>query len=45
MAVTREIQPWDELLAEGRADQRLVMQSAQNARPPRRAPIPADLHP
>ena len=45
MAVTREIQPWDDLLAEGRADQRLVMQSAQNARPPRRAPIPGDLHP
>ena len=45
MAVTREIQPWDELLAEGRADQRLVMQSAQNARPPRRAPIPEELHP
>ena len=45
MAVTREIQPWDDLLAEGRADQRLVMQSAQNARPPRRAPIPDDLHP
>ena len=45
MAVTREIQPWDDLLAEGRADQRLVMQSVQNARPARRAPIPADLHP
>ena len=45
MAVTREIQPWDELLAEGRADRRLVMQSAQNARPPRRSPVPADLHP
>ena len=45
MAVTREIQPWDELLADGRADDRLVLQTAQNARRPRRAPIPGDLHP
>ncbi len=45
MAVTRTRQPWDDLLAEGRSDERLVQQSAQNARRGRRAAIPADLHP
>jgi DEAD/DEAH box helicase domain-containing protein len=45
MAVVREIQPWDELLRAGREDERLVMQSAQNRRPAREAPIPDELHP
>jgi DEAD/DEAH box helicase domain-containing protein len=45
MAVTREIQPWDGLLKAGREDERLVVQSAQNARRARRAPLPDDLHP
>ena len=33
MAVVRDIEPWDELLAAGREDERLVMQTAQNRRP------------
>ena len=45
MAVVREIEPWDALLAAGREDERLVTQSALHARPPRVAPFPADLHP
>jgi DEAD/DEAH box helicase domain-containing protein len=45
VAVTREIEPWDELLQAGRDDDRLVMQAAQNRRPPRAVAIPDALHP
>ncbi len=45
MAVVRDIQPWDELLEAGRADERLVTQSFLSARHPVTAPLPADLHP
>jgi DEAD/DEAH box helicase domain-containing protein len=45
MAVVRDIEPWDELLQTGRADERLVMQSAQNRRPGRAVAIPEELHP
>ena len=44
MAVTRDIQPWDELLA-GREDERLVMQTAQNRRPGKGVGLPEELHP
>ena len=45
MAVVRDIEPWDELLAAGREDERLVMQSAQNRRPARAVALPEELHP
>src|ERR687889_1696161 len=45
MAVVRDIEPWDELLAAGREDERLVMQAAQNRRRPRTAALPEELHP
>ncbi len=45
MAVTRQIEPWDAVLQAGREDERLVQQSAVNARPARPAPIPEELHP
>ena len=45
MAVTRAIEPWDELLQAGRDDERLVTQSAVNARPARLSEIPDSLHP
>jgi DEAD/DEAH box helicase domain-containing protein len=45
MVVVRDIEPWDELLEAGRTDERLVTQSAVNARPGREAPIPEELHP
>src|ERR671924_996305 len=45
MAVVRDIEPWDELLAAGREDERLVMQAAQNRRPARAVALPAELHP
>jgi DEAD/DEAH box helicase domain-containing protein len=45
MAVVRDIEPWDELLQAGRDDERLVMQTAQNRRPPRAVAIPGELHP
>jgi DEAD/DEAH box helicase domain-containing protein len=45
MAVVRDIEPWDELLAAGREDERLVTQTAQNARPARSVAIPEELHP
>jgi DEAD/DEAH box helicase domain-containing protein len=38
-------EPWDALLAEGEATDRLVHQVALPARPPRLVPVPADLHP
>src|SRR5918994_6259134 len=45
MAVVRDIEPWDELLAAGREDERLVMQSAQHRREPRAVALPGELHP
>src|SRR5262245_47462861 len=45
MAVVRDIEPWDELLAAGREDERLVMQAAQNRRPARAVALPDELHP
>src|SRR5919107_340863 len=45
MAVVRDIEPWDELLAAGREDERLVMQAAQNRRAPRAVALPEALHP
>jgi DEAD/DEAH box helicase domain-containing protein len=45
VAVTRDIEPWDALLAAGREDERLVMQTAQNRREPRAVAIPEALHP
>jgi DEAD/DEAH box helicase domain-containing protein len=45
MAVVRDIEPWDELLAAGREDERLVMQAAQNRRPGKAVAIPGELHP
>ena len=45
MAVVRDIEPWDALLAAGREDERLVMQAAQNRRRPRAVALPEELHP
>src|SRR3954447_25598388 len=45
MAVVRDIEPWDGLLEAGRADERLVMQAAQNRRRARAVAIPPELHP
>src|SRR5918994_2912272 len=45
MAVVRDIEPWDELLAAGREDERLVVQAAQNRRPARAVALPEELHP
>jgi DEAD/DEAH box helicase domain-containing protein len=45
MVVTRDIEPWDELLQAGRDDERLVTQSSVHPRPGKRAPIPEELHP
>ncbi len=44
-AVVRDIEPWDDLLAAGRSDERLVMQAAENRRPAREVAIPEELHP
>jgi DEAD/DEAH box helicase domain-containing protein len=44
MAVVRDIEPWDELLAAGREDERLVMQTAQNRRPGKAVAVPGELH-
>ena len=45
IAVTRDIEPWDALLQAGRTDERLVTQTAVNARPGRPVGIPEELHP
>src|ERR687894_1218463 len=45
MAVVRDIEPWDALLATGREDERLVMLAAQNRRPARAVALPEELHP
>src|SRR5918994_3117549 len=44
MAVVRDIEPWDALLAAGREDERLVMQAAQHRRRAREVALPAELH-
>jgi len=43
--VTRDIEPWDDLMEAGRTDERLVTQSMVNARPGVEAPVPEELHP
>lgn len=43
--VRRESAPWDDLLAAGREDERLVTQTAQHPRPGAPVPIPDELHP
>src|SRR3954451_4157002 len=45
MVVTRDIEPWDELLQAGRDDERLVTQSSVHPRPGKQAGIPGELHP
>src|SRR5215218_6766454 len=45
MAVVRDIEPWDALLAAGREDERLVMQAAQHRRQARAVALPEELHP
>ena len=42
---TREIEPWDALLEAGRADERLVREATEHARPPRRSATSRALHP
>ena len=44
-AIVREAEPWDELLAAGRADERLVRMAMENAREGAMVPLPQDLHP
>ena len=44
MVVTRDIEPWDELLQAGRDDERLVTQSSVHPRPGKQAAIPEELH-
>ncbi|HEY8867479.1 MAG TPA: DEAD/DEAH box helicase, partial [Solirubrobacteraceae bacterium] len=45
MAVTREIEPWTELLDAGAADDRLVTQIRTPGRPATLEPVPGDLNP
>src|SRR5215207_7470396 len=45
MVVTRDIEPWDELLQAGRDDERLVTQSSVHPRRGKQAAIPEQLHP
>ncbi len=45
MAVAREIEPWAELLESGAADERLVAEAVESARPATTVPLPGDLHP
>jgi DEAD/DEAH box helicase domain-containing protein len=44
MATTREIEPWDELLETGRADERLVHEDVYGARSARLVSVPGDLN-
>jgi DEAD/DEAH box helicase domain-containing protein len=44
MAVTPQIEPWDALLARGRADERLVHESVVPPRAGRSVPMPRELH-
>jgi DEAD/DEAH box helicase domain-containing protein len=45
VGVVRDIEPWDALLQAGREDERLVMTTAQHARPARAVALPEELHP
>jgi DEAD/DEAH box helicase domain-containing protein len=45
VALTRRIEPWEELLEAGRADERLVREAAEHERPPELVDIPDGLHP
>ena len=45
MAVTREIEPWEDLLEAAEADERVVAQALESARPAASVPLPDDLHP
>jgi DEAD/DEAH box helicase domain-containing protein len=45
VAVTRRTEPWSALLEAGRADERLVREAYEGARPARFADVPGDLHP
>src|SRR3954467_15631039 len=45
MAIVRDIEPWDELLDAGRADERLVRQESQHPRFPELGALPEELHP
>jgi DEAD/DEAH box helicase domain-containing protein len=44
MSTTRGTEPWDSLLATGRADERLVHEDRYASRPPRLIDIPAELN-
>ena len=44
MAIVRDIEPWDALLARGRDDERLVRQAMQHERLPQQVALPASLH-
>ena len=44
MAVDSRQQPWTDLLAEGRADERLIQEAFEGGTPPRVEPVPP-LHP
>jgi DEAD/DEAH box helicase domain-containing protein len=45
VTVTRDVEPWEALLDEGRSDGRLVAEARAPAREARLAELPADLHP
>ena len=45
VAVTREIEPWSELLDAAEADERVVAQAFEGARAATSVPLPRDLHP
>src|SRR3954453_19561406 len=45
MAIVRDIEPWEALLARGREDERLVRQAAEHDRHGEMVALPADLHP
>jgi len=45
VAIVSETEPWEELLAEGRADRRLVHEASWPERPARLEPIPPQLSP
>src|SRR4051812_12482230 len=45
VAIVREIEPWDEILQQGREDERLVRQAMQHSRFPQLVELPEELHP
>src|SRR3954454_10323253 len=45
MAIVRDIEPWEALLARGREDERLVRQATEHERHGEMGALPADLHP